>query len=59
MITKKGSRIKTGVFFCDRVLVFASHIRYNDRKLFQRERRKKGYEKKGKDEAVQNYLKEQ
>ncbi len=40
MITKKGSRIKTGVFFCDRVLVFASHIRYNDRKLFQRERRK-------------------
>ena len=37
---KKGSRIKTGVFFCDRVLVFASHIRYNDRKLFQRERRK-------------------
>ena len=40
MITEKGSRIKTGVFFCDRVLVFASHIRYNDRKLFQRERRK-------------------
>ena len=29
-----------GSFFCDRVLVFASHIRYNDRKLFQRERRK-------------------
>ena len=37
---KKRLPDKTGVFFCDRVLVFASHIRYNDRKLFQRERRK-------------------
>ena len=36
---KKRLPDKTGVF-CDRVLVFASHIRYNDRKLFQRERRK-------------------
>ena len=48
MITKKGSRIKTGVFFCDRVLVFASHIRYNDRKLFQRERRKTVIDENGK-----------
>lgn len=37
---KKRLPDKNGVFFCDRVLVFASHIRYNDRKLFQRERRK-------------------
>ena len=37
---KKRLTDKTGDFFRDRVLVFASHIRYNDRKLFQRERRK-------------------
>lgn len=37
---KKRLPDKNGGLFCDRVLVFASHIRYNDRKLFQRERRK-------------------